>query len=134
VGESIKVGDAVITVRALQPTFHPVFPDQRLSEQTPVAPEGDESFYQAYVTVANTGVMPLRVDALDFACAVGSTVVAVEPTRSGPPARSLLKNSSLDLLLTFRARAGYEPVLLYSPPWYDGTIRVSRPPQTSGGS
>jgi hypothetical protein len=95
-----------------------------MSEQTPVAPEGGESFYQAYVKVENRGVAPLRVDGQDFACVVGDVVVGVEPTRSGPTARSLLKNSSIDLLLTFKGPAGYEPVLLYSPSWYDGTIRV----------
>ena len=124
VGEAIGVGDALVTVRALQETFHPATPEQRMSEQTPVAPESGESFYQAYVKVENGGAVPLRVDPEDFACVVGDAVIAVEPTRSGPAARSLLKNSSLDLLLTFKGDAGHEPVLLYSPPWYDGTIRV----------
>lgn len=124
VGEAIKVGSAAVTVRALQETFRPAAPEQRMSEQTPVAPESGESFYQAYVKVENGGVIPLRVDPEDFACVVGDSVIGVEPTRSGPAARSLLKNSSLDLLLTFKGDAGYEPVLLYSPPWYDGTIRV----------
>ena len=124
VGEAIEVGEALVTVRALQETFHPATPEQRMSEQTPVAPESGESFYQAYVKVENGGVVPLRVDPEDFACVVGDAVIGVEPTRSGPAARSLLKNSSLDLLLTFKGDAGHEPVLLYSPPWYDGTIRV----------
>jgi hypothetical protein len=129
VGEEIHVGDAIVTVRVLQPTFNPVSPEQRLSEQAPAAPGGNESFYQAYVKVENDGVTPLRVDADDFACAVGDSVIGMEPAWSGPPARSLLKNSSLDLLVTFKGQAGYEPVLLYSPPWYDGTIRV-RPAST----
>jgi hypothetical protein len=124
VGEAIHVGNAIVTVRALQPTFNPVSPEQRLSEQPPAAPAGSESFYQAYVKVENDGVTPLRVDADDFVCAVGNSVVGIEPTWSGPAARSLLKNSSLELLVTFKAKAGYEPVLLYSPSWYDGTIRV----------
>jgi hypothetical protein len=125
VGETIKLGKVVILVRALDATFNPVTPEQRLSEQTPSAPSGDESFYQAYVNIQNKGASPVRVDAEDFACAVGSSVVGIEPTWSGPPARSLLKNSSLDLLVTFKAKAGYEPVLLYSPSWYDGTIRIT---------
>lgn len=129
VGEEIEVGHALVTVRALQPTFNPVAPEQRLSEQDPAAPEGNESFYQAYVKVENDGVTPIRVDAEDFACAVGNAVVGIEPTWSGPPARSLLKSSSIDLLITFKAKAGYEPVLLYSPSWYDGTIQV-RPAST----
>jgi len=128
VGDQIRLGKAIITVRALDATFNPVTPEQRLSEQTPTAPGGDESFYQAYVKVENKGETPVRVDPEDFACAVGNSVVGIEPTWSGPPARSLLKNSSLDVLVTFKAKAGYEPVLLYSPSWYDGTIRISPAP------
>jgi hypothetical protein len=129
VGEAIRVGQAVVTVRALQATFQPAMPEQRLSDETPTAPGAGESYYQAYVRVENKAVSPVRVDPKDFACAVGDAVVAIEPTRSGPLPRSLLMNTSLDLLLTFKAQAGYQPVLLYSPPWYDGVIRVS--PQTA---
>jgi len=125
VGEEISAGQSVITVRALEATFQPAMPEQRLSEQTPAAPDSGESFYQAYVRVANTGVTPIRVDAEDFVCAVGESVVGVEPTRSGPPARSLLKNASLDLVLTFKGPAGFEPVLIYRPPWHDGMITIS---------
>jgi len=124
VGEALKVGKAVITVRVLDATFNPVTPIQRMSEATPTAPEGDESFYQAYVKIENRGVTPLRADPEDFACAVGNVVVGIEPTWTGPIARSLLKSSSLEFLITFKAKAGYEPVLLYSPSWYDGTIRI----------
>jgi hypothetical protein len=125
VSEEIKVGQAIIVVRALQSTFQPATPEQRLSEATPVAPGAGASFYQAYVRVKNTGVTPLRVDPEDFVCAVGDTVVSVEPTRSGPASRSLLKNTSLDLLLTFKGAAGFQPMLIYSPPWYDGIISIS---------
>lgn len=124
VGDAIKVAKAVITVRVLDATFNPVSPEQRMSEQTPSAPDGDESFYQAYVRIQNKGSTPIRVDPKDFACAVGNAVVGMEPTWSGPVARSLLKNSSLDLLVSFKAKAGYEPVLLYSPSWYKGTVRI----------
>jgi hypothetical protein len=131
VGKAIKIGKVTITVRAVDATFNPVTPDQRISEQTPSAPGGNESFYQAYVKVENKGVAPVRVDPEDFACAVGNSVVGVEPTWSGPAARSLLKNSSVDLLITFKAKAGYEPVLLYKPSWYDGTIRIRQPSTTT---
>lgn len=138
VGETINVGNAVISCRTLDATFNPVAPAQRMVEQTPTAPNRDESFYQAYVKVENTGTTPLRVDPEDFACAVGNSVVGVEQTWSGPIARSLLKNSSLEVLVTFRAKAGYQPVLLYSPSWYDGTIRIraagtSTTTSTTGG-
>ena len=125
VGEPVTVGNARVIVNALQETFQPVLPTQRLSEQTPSAPEAGESFYQAYVRVENLATDPVRVDATDFTCLVGNTVVAIEPTRSGPVARSLLKNTSLDLILTFKAEAGFVPELRYNPPWYQGSIRVS---------
>ena len=124
VGEDLKVGDADITVRALQATFQPAMPTQRLSESTPSAPVTGESFYQAYVRVKNNQTTPLRVDPQDFACAIGSRVVSIEPTRSGPYARSLLTNTSIDLLLTFKGPAGYQPMLIYSPPWYNGVISI----------
>jgi hypothetical protein len=127
VGEVIKIGKVAITVRGLAATFNPVTPEQRMSEQTPSAPGGSESFYQAYVKVENKGVAPVRVDPEDFVCAVGNSVVGIESTWSGPMARSLLKNTSIELLITFKAKAGYEPVLLYSPSWYKGTIRVRQP-------
>jgi hypothetical protein len=125
VGAAVAVGDAVVTVRALQATFQPAMPAQRLSEQTPSAPGAGESLFQAYVRVENRGATPIRVDPADFACAVGNSVVRIEPTRSGPLPRSLLEHTSLDLLLTFKAQVGFEPVLIYNPPWYDGTIRIS---------
>lgn len=125
VGEDIRVGDATITVRALEATFQPAVPEQRLSEAPPMAPEAGESFYQAYVRVKNLGTTPIRVDAADFFCAAGESVVGIEPTRSGPLPRSLLTNASLDLVLTFKAEAGFEPLLIYRPPWHDGTITIS---------
>jgi hypothetical protein len=123
-GEEIRVGAAIITVRALQATFQPAMPTQRLSENTPSAPGAGQSFYQAYVRVMNTGVTPLRVDPNDFACHIGDTVVSIEPTRSGPEARSLLKGTSLDLLLTFKGPVGYQAELMYKPSWYNGVISV----------
>ncbi|MFH0916605.1 MAG: hypothetical protein V1912_09195, partial [bacterium] len=61
-GTAVNVGDALVTVRALQATFQPAMPLQRLSEQTPSAPASGESFYQAYVRVENGGATPIRVD------------------------------------------------------------------------
>ncbi|NLV72966.1 MAG: hypothetical protein GXY46_10270 [Actinobacteria bacterium] len=132
VGDEIKVGDAVITVRALDATFQPAVPERRLSERIPTGLGSGESFYQAYVRVQNTGLTPIRADAGDFACVVGESVVEIEPARSGPPARSLLKNASLDLVLTFQAQAGFEPMLIYRPPWYKGVITVS--PEVEGAT
>lgn len=125
VGEKIAVGQvASVTVRALHATFQPATPAQRLSNATPNAPGTGETFYQAYVRVSNRAETPLRVEATDFVCRVGERLVAIDPTRSGPLPRSLLKNTSLDLMLTFTADAGFEPVLIYTPPWYDGIISI----------
>jgi hypothetical protein len=124
VGVPLEVGDATISVRSLQAAFQPAMPTQRLSDETPSAPATGEGFYQAYVRVENTGTLPLRVDAEDFTCAVGTSVVRIELTRSGPAARSLIPGTSLDLVLTFKGSAGFEPILLYTPPWYDGVIRI----------
>jgi hypothetical protein len=125
IGETITLGSASITVRALQDAFQPVTPAQKMSEESPVAPAAGESFYQAYVRVENRGALPLRVDPEHFACQIGNYVSTIEPTRSGPPARSLIYNTSLDLLLTFRGPAGQDPLLIYNPPWYDGVITFS---------
>lgn len=124
VNEEIKAGSAVIVVRALQATFQPAMPPQRLSAETLSAPGPGESFYQAYLRIENTAVRPLRVDPRHFACVLGSKVVSIDPTRSGPLPRSLLRNASLDLVLTFAGPAGLEPVLIYEPPWYGGVITV----------
>lgn len=127
VGEEIKAGAAVITVRALGATFQPAMPDQRLSDEAPAAPAEGRSFYQAYVRVVNTAVTPIRVDPRHFYCLIGQAMATVEPTRSGPLPRSLLRNASLDLVLTFEGPLGYEPVLIYAPPWYKGLITVKVP-------
>jgi hypothetical protein len=124
IGEPITVGDGVVLVRALESTFQPAMPSQRLSESTPSAPGVGESFYQALVRVENTQVPPLRVNPADFMCRIGDKVVGIEPTRSGPYGRSLLENTSLDLLLTFKGPAGYQPELIYNPPWSRGMITV----------
>ncbi len=125
IGETIALGSGSITVRALQDAFQPVTPAQKMSEESPVAPAAGESFYQAYVRVENRGTLPLRVDPEHFVCQIGNYVSTIEPTRSGPPARSLIYNTSLDLLLTFKGPAGQDPVLIYNPPWYDGVITFS---------
>jgi len=132
IGETIALGGGSVTVRALQDAFQPVTPAQKMSDESPVAPAAGESFYQAYVRVENKGALPLRVDPEHFACQMGNYVSTIEPTRSGPPARSLIYNTSLDLLLTFRGPAGRDPVLLYSPPWYDGVITFSPEKQAPG--
>ncbi len=125
INSSVTVGDAVITVKSLQAAFQPVAPAQRLSDEALIAPAAGVTFYQAYVHIENRGQVPLRVDPQDFYCRVVNTLSTLEPTRSGPAARSIIFGTSLDLLLTFRGAAGAEPTLIYSPPWYTGVISFS---------
>lgn len=120
--ERVALGDAFITVTALEDAFQPVTPPQKMSEESPVAPAAGETFYQARVLIENQGSLPLRVDPGHFACRIGNYVSMIEPTRSGPPARSLIYNTSLILLLTFRGPAGQDPLLIYRPPWYEGVV------------
>lgn len=124
VGQAVKVGNAQVTVGVLEATFQPVLPPQRVDEESPSTPAGGEAFYQAYVRVENLEMAPLRVDPADFTCVFDKRSVGIERTRSGPDARSLLKNASMDLILTFEAPTGLVPELQYSPSWYDGVIRV----------
>ena len=115
VGTELHIGAAGILVKALQATFQPAVPSQRLLEETPPAPADGQSFYQAYVRVSNGSQVPLRID----------------PTRSGPLPRSILKNTSLDLVLTFQAPAGYQPLLIYHPSWYQGVISIRPQEETT---
>jgi hypothetical protein len=133
IGTAVSVGDAVITVKALQDAFQPASPVQKLSDETPAAPAAGESFYQAYVRLENRGQFPLRIDPEDFVCIIGNSIATLEPTRSGPPARSIIYGTSLDVVLTFKGRAGLEPTLIYSPPWYDGDISFSASEQSGPG-
>jgi len=124
VDKTIAVGEANVIVRALEETFQPAQPSQRLSTVDPSPPGSGESLYQAYIRVQNLGVTPVRVDPADFVCLVGNEMVSIEEALSGPPARSILKNTSLDLVLTFKGEAGAVPELYYYPPWYNGTLHI----------
>lgn len=122
IGTPLVVGNAVITVKSFEAAFQPVAPAQRISDEALVAPAAGVTFYQAIVHIENRGQLPLRVDPEDFVCRIGNVLNMLEPTRSGPAARSIIYGTSLDLLLTFRGTAGAEPTLVYNPPWYGGLI------------
>lgn len=132
VGSGVTVGDAVITVKSFQAAFQPVSPAQKLSDDALVAPAAGVTFYQAYVRIENRGQFPLRVDPEEFVCRIGNTLSLLEPTRSGPVARSIIYGTSIDLVLTFRGVAGAEPTLIYSPSWYSGIISFSANTQSQG--
>lgn len=134
IGSPVTVGDAVITVKSLQAAFQPVTPPQRLSDEALIAPASGITFYQAIVHIENRGQVPLRIDPEDFFCKVTNTVSTLEPTRSGPAARSIIFGTSLDLLLTFRGVAGAQATLIYRPPWYPGVVSFSVGGQSSSTS
>lgn len=134
INTEVTVGNAAITIKSLQAAFQPVAPAQRLSDEALVAPAAGVTFYQARVVIENRGQVPLRVDPEDFVCQVGNVISTIEPTRSGPAARSLIYGTSLDVVLTFRGATGVEPTLIYNPTWYSGLIIFSAdvPSQGSG--
>jgi hypothetical protein len=132
VGEAIEAGQLRITVNSIEETVNPAPPLMPASNQ-PVKPLGsNQSFYQASLRVDNTGERPVLVEPAQFSCALGGNVVAVDLARSGPVPRSLLRNASLDLLLTFEGPSGSEPELLYRPAGYDGVVHVK--PAASGAT
>jgi hypothetical protein len=134
VNTGVTVGDAVITVKSLQAAFQPISPAQKLSDEALVAPAAGVTFYQAYVRIENRGQFPLRIDAEDFVCRIGNTISTLEPTRSGPAARSIINGASIDLVLTFRGATGAEPTLIYTPPWYSGLISFNATTQSQGAA
>jgi hypothetical protein len=134
VNTGVAVGDAVITVKSLEAAFQPVSPAQKLSDEALVAPAAGVTFYQAYVRIENRGQFPLRIDPEDFVCRIGNTISTLEPTRSGPAARSIIYGASIDLVLTFRGVTGAEPTLIYTPPWYSGLISFNENIRSQGAA
>jgi hypothetical protein len=115
VGETVKLGDAEAVVTAFSPTAHPARPVQPLHAGAAPPARAGETFYQAYVWIKNGGTSVVRVDPRDFDLAVGDGYASVDPTRTGPGARSLLPGASLDLIVTFRAPLGEKVNLRWRP-------------------
>lgn len=120
-----------MTVKSLEETVNPVPPLHPVSNKASSPLGAKQSFYQASVRVENAGDMPLSIDVSQFSCAVGNVTVAVDEARSGPPGRSLLRGTSIDLLLTFMGDAGYQPELFYRPSGYNGVVRIKAAETTS---
>lgn len=115
VGETVKVEGAEAVVTAFSPTDHPARPVQPMRAGVAVPARAGETFYQAYVWIKNGGTSVVRVDPRDFDLLVGDGYVSVDPSRTGPPAQSLLPGASLDLIVTFRAPAGKDADLRWRP-------------------
>jgi len=115
VGETVKVGDAEAVVTAFTPTEHPALPEQPMDAGRALPAGPGATFHQAFVWIENAGPSVLRVDPRDFVLAVGAGYVFVDPSRTGPDARSLLPGASLDLIVTFRAPSGKDVELRWRP-------------------
>jgi hypothetical protein len=79
-------------------------------------------FYQALVRIDNRGSGAVRADPYHFTLIAASAGYSIDPSRSGPIARTLLPGASFDFVLTFRGQEVPEPELLYSPKWFNGTV------------
>jgi|GEM_PF-3388149 len=115
VGETVKVGRAQAVVTAFSPTDHPALPEHPLDEGTPMRAGAGETFYQARVWIENGDTSVFRVDPRDFDLGVGDVHLAVDPTRTGPDAVSLLPGATIDLIVTFRAPLGKDVELRWRP-------------------
>jgi hypothetical protein len=134
VGQTIQVAKIKVTVKSLEETVNPVLPLHPVSNKASAPLGAKQSFYQASVRIENAGDMPLSVDVNQFSCGVGNVSAAVDEARSGPPGRSLLKGTSIDLLLTFMGDSGYQPELLFQPSGYSGIVRIKAVETTSTSS
>lgn len=115
VGETVKVEGAEAVVTAFAPTEHPALPGQPLDAGAAAPAGAGETFHQAFVWIKNGKTSAFRVDPRDFDLLVGSGYVSVDPSRTGPGARSLLPGATLDLIVTFRAPADKEVELRWRP-------------------
>lgn len=115
VGETVKVRGAEAVVTAFAPTEHPALPGQSLDAGALARAGAGETFHQAFVWIKNGGTSVFRVDPRDFDLVVGDDYVSVDPSRTGPDARSLLPGASLDLIVTFRAPADKQVELRWRP-------------------
>jgi Domain of unknown function (DUF4352) len=133
IGQVARMDQARVSVTAMAPVAQPARPDVVIAPgESPAAAPG-EVFYQARIRLENGGDRALRVDPRDFSLVGKGDMISIDPTASGPPARSLLPGTSLYLILTFRAPADLSPLeLVYDPPWFDGDLRVKGDQKPAG--
>ncbi len=122
IGEAVELGDVTIHVTALYQTLVPLLPSFPISAGPRSGVVEGQVFCQALVRVDNRGSEAVRVDPMDFTLIAGSAGHSIDPSRSGPVARSLLPGASLDFVLTFRGPETDELELRYSPKWFNGTV------------
>jgi hypothetical protein len=125
VGQQLDVGPVKLLVAALAPVTVPLSPKVVAAPSvTPPQLGSGRSFFQAWVSVRNSGTTGVRIDPQDFTLVNDKRAYSVDLTRSGPPALSLLPGGTVDLILTFEAPSGAAPELVYRPNWYSGTVIV----------
>jgi hypothetical protein len=133
IGQVVRMDQARVSVTSMAPVAQPARPDVLIApgESPDLAP--GEVFYQARVRLENRGARALRMDPRDFSLVGKGEMISIDPTASGPPARSLLPGTSLDIILTFRAPSDLSPLeLVYDPPWFDGDLRVKGDQKPAG--
>ena len=122
VGDPLTLEDVSVLVTMWAPVAVPLRPMYPLATGSGEAPGDGLVFYQAVVRISNGGQGTVWVDPADFSVVNGRQTGSVDPSWSGPAARTLLHGTSLDLMLTFTVPKGAEPRLVYHPRWLNGSV------------
>lgn len=131
VGQPFAVGGMTVVITTLGETGTPTGARYPLDDGQGRAAQAGQSFYQAFARAENTGDTPMRVDPLDFFLDAGGALLSVDPTHTGPGARSLLPGASFDFIVTFVGPAGVDPRLVYRSPG-GGTVIIEGARQPEG--
>ncbi len=135
VGEPFVAAGLTVVVTTLTETPTPTGARYPMDDGRGRVAVAGESFYQAFARAENAGDLPARLDPLHFFLDGGEFLIPVDPTRTGPGARSLIHGASLDFIVTFLGPSGLDPRLVYRPPG-GGTVIIQgvRPPDAVNGT
>lgn len=131
VGQPFAVGGMTVVITTLGETGTPTGARYPIDDGQGHVAQAGQSFYQAFARAENSGDTPTRVDPLDFFLDAGGVLLSVDPTRTGPGARSLIRGASFDFIVTFLGPAGVDPRLVYRPPG-GGTVIIQGVRQPEG--
>lgn len=131
VGQHFAVGGMTIVITTLGETGTPTGARYPIDDGRGRAAQAGQSFYQAFARAENAGDTPMRVDPLDFFLDAGGALLSVDPTHTGPGARSLIRGASFDFIVTFLGPAGVDPRLVYRPAG-GGTVIIEGARQPEG--
>ncbi|MHB0980566.1 MAG: hypothetical protein ACYC5Q_10955 [Thermoleophilia bacterium] len=131
VGRPFAVGGMTVVITTLGETGTPTGARYPIDDGRGHVAGAGESFYQAFARAENSGDTPMRVDPLHFFLDAGGALLSVDPTHTGPGARSLIRGASFDFIVTFLGPAGLDPRLVYRPPG-GGTVIIQGVRQPEG--